>query len=72
MDSTKTTYATFPFEWTVKTTSYQIHYRIAFNFDEIDEILYIKKDNKYTNSFSLDDLDYFFDDKKGKGKLSQQ
>jgi hypothetical protein len=27
MDSTKTTYATFPFEWTVKSTSYQIQYR---------------------------------------------
>jgi hypothetical protein len=38
MDSTKTTYATFPFEWTVKSTSYQIQYRKAFNINEIDEI----------------------------------
>lgn len=39
MDSTKTTYATFPFEWTVKSTSYQIQYRKAFNINEIDEVL---------------------------------
>ncbi len=38
MDSTKTTYATFPFEWTAKSTSYQIRYRKAFNINEIDEI----------------------------------
>lgn len=38
MDSTKTTYATFPLEWTVKSTSYQIQYRKAFNINEIDEI----------------------------------
>ncbi|SUX48544.1 Uncharacterised protein [Chryseobacterium indoltheticum] len=38
MDSTKTTYATFPFEWTVKATSYQIRYRKAENINEIDEI----------------------------------
>ena len=38
MDSTKTTYATFPFEWTVKSTSCQIQYRQAFNINEIDEI----------------------------------
>ncbi len=38
MDSTKTTYATFPFEWTVKSTSCQILYRKAFNINEIDEI----------------------------------
>lgn len=38
MDSTKTTYATFLFEWTVKSTSYQIQYRKAFNTNEIDEI----------------------------------
>ena len=38
MNSTKTTYATFPFEWTVKSTSYQIQYRKAFNINEIDEI----------------------------------
>lgn len=38
MDSTKTTYATFPFEWTVKATSYQIRYRKAFNINETDEI----------------------------------
>lgn len=38
MDSTKTTYATFPFEWTVKSTSYQIRYRKAENINEIDEI----------------------------------
>ena len=38
MDSTKTTYAIFPFEWTVKSTSCQIQYRKAFNINEIDEI----------------------------------
>lgn len=38
MDSTKSTYATFPFEWTVKSTSYQIRYKKAFNTNEIDEI----------------------------------
>lgn len=38
MDSTKTTYAIFPFEWTVKATSYQIRYRKAFNINETDEI----------------------------------
>jgi len=38
MDSTKTTYATFPFEWTVKSTTCQIQYRKAFNINEIDEI----------------------------------
>lgn len=38
MDSTKITYATFPFNWTVKSTSYQIRYRKAFNINEIDEI----------------------------------
>ncbi|MBS1652332.1 MAG: DUF4433 domain-containing protein [Bacteroidetes bacterium] len=38
MDSTKTTYATFPFEWTVKSTSHLIQYRKAFNINETDEI----------------------------------
>lgn len=38
MDSTKTPYASFPFEWTVKSTSYQIQYRKAFNINEIDEV----------------------------------
>jgi hypothetical protein len=38
MDSTKTTYATFPLEWTVKSTSYKIQYRKAFNINEVDEI----------------------------------
>jgi len=38
MDSTKT-YSSFPFEWTIKSTSYQIRYRKAFNINEIDEVL---------------------------------
>lgn len=38
MDSTITPYATFPFEWIVKSTSYQIRYRKAININEIDEI----------------------------------
>ncbi len=38
MDSTKTTYESFPLEWTVKSTSHQILYRKAFNINEIDEI----------------------------------
>lgn len=39
MDSTKETYATFSFEWTIKSTSCQIQYRKAFNINEIDEII---------------------------------
>ena len=38
MDSTKTIYSSFPFECTVKSTSYQIQYRKAENINEIDEI----------------------------------
>lgn len=38
MDNTKSTYSSFPFEWTVKSTSYQIHYRKAFDINEIDEV----------------------------------
>lgn len=38
MDSTKTTYSTFSFEWTVKSTSCQIQYRKIFNISEIDEV----------------------------------
>ena len=38
MDSTKTPYASFPLEWTVKSTSYKIRYRKAFNINEIDEV----------------------------------
>lgn len=66
MDSTKTTYATFPFEWTVKSTSCQIQYRKAFNINEIDEIfcsIINAKGNEINFSelgillgFNLDDL----------------
>ena len=38
MDSIKTPYASFPLEWTVKSTSHQIWYRKAFNLNEIDEV----------------------------------
>lgn len=38
MDSTNMPYASFPFEWTVKSTAYQIKYRKAFDINEIDEI----------------------------------
>lgn len=38
MDSNKTTYATFPFEWIVKSTSCKIQYRKTFNINGIDEI----------------------------------
>jgi len=38
MDSTKMTYATFPFEWEVKSSSCLTQYRKAFNINEIDEI----------------------------------
>lgn len=38
MDSTKITYATFPFDWTVKSTTYQIKYRKYEVINEIDEI----------------------------------
>ncbi|RFS26372.1 DUF4433 domain-containing protein [Chitinophaga silvatica] len=38
MDSSNLKYITFPFEWTLKSTSYQIRYRKAFSLNEIDEI----------------------------------
>jgi len=38
MDSTNLPYASFPFDWTVKSTTYQIKYRKAFDINEIDEI----------------------------------
>lgn len=38
MDSIKKIYASFPFEWTVKSTSYQIQYRKAFNINEVDQV----------------------------------
>lgn len=38
MDSTKTTYVSFPFDWTVKYTPCQIQYRKALNINEIDEV----------------------------------
>jgi len=39
MESSKKLYASFPLEWTVKSTSYQIRYRKAFDINEIDEVL---------------------------------
>lgn len=38
MDSTKMPYASFPFEWTVKSTTCQIRYRKAFDINENDDI----------------------------------
>ncbi|MCR6719029.1 MAG: hypothetical protein NVV59_01800 [Chitinophagaceae bacterium] len=38
MDNAKILYASFPLKWTVKSTSYQIRYRKAFDINEIDEI----------------------------------
>lgn len=38
MNSTKTPYASFPIEWTIKLTSYQIRYRKTFDISEIDEV----------------------------------
>jgi hypothetical protein len=38
MISTKKTYSSFPFDWTIKSTSYQVRYRKAFEINEIDEI----------------------------------
>lgn len=38
MNSTKIIYSSFPFEWTVKSTSCDIRYRQAFDINEIDEI----------------------------------
>lgn len=38
MDNTKRAYSSFSFEWTVKSTSYQIRYRKAFDISEIDEV----------------------------------
>ncbi len=39
MDSTKSTYATFPIEWIVKSTFCQIFYKKAYHTNEIDETL---------------------------------
>ena len=38
MDNSITPYASFPLEWIVKSNSYQIRYRMAFNINEIDEV----------------------------------
>jgi hypothetical protein len=38
MDNTQKAYSSFPFEWTIKLTSYQIRYRKAFDISEIDEV----------------------------------
>lgn len=38
MESSKPIYASFLFEWTVKSTSYQIRYRKIYDINEIDEI----------------------------------
>lgn len=38
MDNTEKAYSSFSFEWTVKSTSYQIRYRKAFDISEIDEV----------------------------------
>lgn len=38
MDSTSKPYASFPFEWIVKSTTYKINYRKGFDIDEIDEV----------------------------------
>lgn len=38
MNSIKKKYSSFPIDWTVKSTSYQIKYRKAFNISEIDDI----------------------------------
>ena len=66
MDSNKTPYASFPIEWIVKSTSYQIRYRMAFNIDVIDEVfcsIINAKENKINVSelgsllgFNLQDL----------------
>ena len=38
MNSINTTYASFPFDWTVKSTTCQINYRKAFDIDDIDDV----------------------------------
>lgn len=38
MDSTDTTYTSFPFDWTVKSTTCEINYKKAFDIDDIDEV----------------------------------
>ncbi|MDP4704030.1 MAG: hypothetical protein NWS05_03135 [Polaribacter sp.] len=38
MNSINTTFASFPFDWTVKSTTCQINYRKAFNIDDIDDV----------------------------------
>lgn len=58
MDSIKKPYATFPFEWTVKSTSYQIQYRKAFYINEIDEVFcsIINAKGNEINDFQLGSL----------------
>ena len=55
MYSSKTTYAIFPFEWTVKSTSCQIRYRKAFDINEIDEI-FCSIINAKENLINISDL----------------
>jgi len=38
MDSNKLPYASFSYEWTLKSTSHKLQYRTAFDISEIDEI----------------------------------
>src|SRR5436190_1956340 len=38
MNSTENLYASFPFEWSIKSTTYRIRYRKAFDINEIDAI----------------------------------
>jgi len=55
MYNSKTTYAIFPFEWTVKSTSCQIRYRKAFDINEIDEI-FCSIINAKENIINISDL----------------
>jgi len=66
MDSIKKTYTSFPFEWSVKSYSYKIRYRKAFDINMIDETfcsIINAKENKiefselcYLLGFNLQDL----------------
>lgn len=57
MDSIKKTYTSFPFEWSVKSSSYKIRYRKAFDINVIDET-FCSIINAKGNKIELSELCY--------------
>jgi len=57
MDSIKKTYTSFPFEWSVKSSSYKIRYRKAFAINVIDET-FCSIINAKGNSIEFSELCY--------------